>query len=224
MCSVVLDSKTIHQDSHNCSPVRIGVLGLQGDYQKHLEMLQMIDGVETKIVRTAQEITNWCDGLIIPGGESTTVGKLMDRYGVDKAIRQRVADGMTVFGTCTGMILLSKDIEGSEQHRLGLMDTSVRRNAYGRQLDSFETDLNIKCLDGGAVRAIFIRAPQITKVSGDAQVMACLESGEAVMVRQDNCLAISFHPELTADTRVHEYFVEMTRVVSAAATSMQITQ
>lgn len=216
MCSVVLENKTIHQDSHSPSPVRIGVLGLQGDYQKHLEMLQMIGGVEARIVRTIQEISDWCDGLIIPGGESTTVGKLMDRYGVDKAIRQRVADGMTIFGTCTGMILLSKNIEGSDQHRLGLMDTSVRRNAYGRQVDSFETDLKIKCLEGSPVRAIFIRAPQITNISGDAEALACLESGEAVMVRQGNCLAISFHPELTADTRVHEYFVEMTQ--SAVAT------
>jgi 5'-phosphate synthase pdxT subunit len=90
------------------------------------------------------------------------------------------------------------------------MDTSVRRNAYGRQVDSFETDLNIKCIDGGPVRAIFIRAPQITKISCDAEALACLESGEAVMVRQGNCLAISFHPELTTDIRVHEYFVEMT--------------
>ncbi|MHB9036827.1 MAG: pyridoxal 5'-phosphate synthase glutaminase subunit PdxT [Armatimonadota bacterium] len=194
--------------------MHIGVLGLQGDYQKHLEMLQQIDGVEAKIVRTAQEIRDWCDGLIIPGGESTTVGKLMVRYGVDKAIKERVADGMTVFGTCTGMILMAKEIEGSDQHRLGLMDTTVRRNAYGRQVDSFETDLSIPCLFSDPMRAVFIRAPQITSISGDAEALACLESGEAVMVRQGNCLAISFHPELTTDTRVHEYFVEMTRTAA----------
>jgi 5'-phosphate synthase pdxT subunit len=192
--------------------VRIGVLGLQGDYQKHLEMLQLIDGVEARIVRTARGIRDWCDGLIIPGGESTTVGKLMARYEVDKAITQRVADGMTIFGTCTGMILLAKEIEGSDQHRLGLMDTTVRRNAYGRQVDSFETDLKIDCLCGDPVRAVFIRAPQITAISGDVEALARLDSGEAVMVRQSNCLAISFHPELTADVRVHEYFVEMTKV------------
>ncbi len=211
MCSVVLDSKETKTKIHNCSPVRIGVLGLQGDYQKHLEMVQSIDGVEAKIVRTVDDINNWCDGLIIPGGESTTVGKLMDRYGVDKAIRQRVADGMTVFGTCTGMILLAKEIEGSDQHRLGLMDTAVRRNAYGRQVDSFETDVKIACLGCDPVRAVFIRAPQIVGISGGAQALAHLESGEAIMVRQGNCLAISFHPELTDDMRVHEYFVEMTR-------------
>lgn len=216
MSSLVLDSKESKAKQNNCSPVRIGVLGLQGDYQKHLEMVQSIDGVEAKIIRTVDEINNWCDGLIIPGGESTTVGKLMDRYGVDKAIRQRVADGMTVFGTCTGMILLSKEIEGSDQHRLGLMDTAVRRNAYGRQVDSFECDLKIACLGGDPVRAVFIRAPQIISISKDAEALAYLEAGEAVMVRQGNCLAISFHPELTDDARVHEYFVEMTREAVAA--------
>ncbi|MCE5198669.1 MAG: pyridoxal 5'-phosphate synthase glutaminase subunit PdxT [Armatimonadota bacterium] len=191
--------------------VCIGVLGLQGDYQKHLEMLHSIDGVNAKIVRTAQEISEWCDGLVIPGGESTTVGKLMARYGVDTAIIERAAKGMAVFGTCTGMILLASEIEGSDQHRLGLMDTTVRRNAYGRQLDSFEADLDVPCLGGKTVRAVFIRAPQITAVGSKVEVLATLESGEAVMIRQGNCLAISFHPELTDDTRVHKYFVEVTR-------------
>ncbi|MCE5314714.1 MAG: pyridoxal 5'-phosphate synthase glutaminase subunit PdxT [Armatimonadota bacterium] len=212
MKSIEREIGLIGRESLSGSQVRIGVLGLQGDYQKHLEMLQLIDGVNAKIVRTAQEIRNWCDGLIIPGGESTTVGKLMRRYEVDTAIIERVAEGMTVFGTCTGMILLAKEIEGSDQHRLNLMDTAVRRNAYGRQVDSFETDLNIPCLGSSdLMRAVFIRAPQITSISSEVEALACLESGEAVMVRQGNCLAISFHPELTTDTRVHEYFVEMTR-------------
>lgn len=188
--------------------VRIGVLGLQGDFQRHLEMLARIEGVSARVVRTPDEIDE-CDGLVIPGGESTTVGKLMARYGVDEAIGQRSAEGMAVFGTCTGMILLAKDIEGSDQHRLGLMDITVKRNAFGRQVDSFEADLEIDEVCRRPVRAVFIRAPRVTEVRGDAQVMAKLNSGEIVMVRQGNCLAAAFHPELTDDTRVHEYFAAM---------------
>ena len=207
----------------------IGVLGLQGDFQKHLEMLAMVPDVDARIVRTPDEIDR-CDGLIIPGGESTTVGKLMARYGVDEAIRRRAAEGMAVFGTCTGMILLAKDIEGSDQQRLGLIDMTVRRNAFGRQVDSFEADLDIPTIcgagsasgvsgvsglqsrnDTGPVRAVFIRSPFVTEVRGDAEVLATLDTGEIVMVRQSNCLAAAFHPELTSDTRVHQYFAGMCR-------------
>lgn len=196
--------------------VRIGVLGLQGDFQKHLETLSRIDSVDARVVRMPDEIER-CDGLIIPGGESTTVGKLMVRYGVDEAIRKRVAQGMAVFGTCTGMILLAKDIEGSDQHRLGLMDITVRRNAFGRQVDSFESDLSIPSVcDGRPVRAVFIRAPFITQVHGEAEVLAKLDTGEVVMVRQGNCLAAAFHPELTDDTRVHAYFAGMIRLPAKA--------
>lgn len=197
--------------------VHIGVLGLQGDFQKHLEMLRILDGVEAQIVRTPEQI-ECCDGLIIPGGESTTVGKLMARYGVDEAIRRRVAQGMTVFGTCTGMILLAKEIENSDQHRLGLMDTTVRRNAFGRQVDSFEADIEVKGIPGGKIRAVFIRAPYITAIGSSAEVLASLDNGEIIMVRQGNCLAAAFHPELTSDTRVHEYFISMTAAMMAEAT------
>ncbi len=194
------------------SPItRIGVLGLQGDFQKHLETLALIEDVEASVVRTPDEVAK-CDGLIIPGGESTTVGKLMARYGVDEAIRRRASEGMAVFGTCTGMILLAKEIEGSDQQRLGLMDITVRRNAFGRQVDSFETDLDIPEICGKRpIRAVFIRAPFATEVRRDAKVLASLDDGRIVMVRQDNLLAAAFHPELTDDTRVHGYFVEMAR-------------
>lgn len=195
--------------------VHIGVLGLQGDYHKHYEMLEQIESVEPLIVRMPQDIEQ-CDGLIIPGGESTTVGKLMVRYGVDKAIKSRVARGMAVFGTCMGMILLSKEIEDSDQFRLGLMDTTVRRNAFGRQIDSFEADLKIKSIGGPAHRAVFIRAPFITEVRNGTEVLATLETGEIVMARQDNCLAAAFHPELTDDLRVHEYFANMVAASIAA--------
>jgi len=192
----------------------IGVLGLQGDFQKHLETLARIEGVEAFVVRTPDEIAK-CDGLIIPGGESTTVGKLMARYGVDEAIRRRASEGMAVFGTCTGMILLAREIEGSDQQRLGLMDITVRRNAFGRQVDSFETDLDIPEICGHKpIRAVFIRAPFATAARGEARILASLDEERIVMVRQNNLLAAAFHPELTDDTRVHSYFVEMARAAA----------
>ncbi len=189
--------------------VRVGVLGLQGDFQKHVEMLGRFDWVAPSIVRTPAEIA-LCDGLIIPGGESTTVGKLMERYGVDEAIKQRAAEGMAVFGTCTGMILLAREIEGSSQQRLGLMDITVRRNAFGRQVDSFECDLHIPAVaNGRPVRAVFIRAPYVTEARGGVKILARLDSGEIVMVQQGAVLAAAFHPELTDDSRVHEYFLSL---------------
>ena len=189
---------------------RIGVLALQGDFEKHLNMLGNIETADACLVRTAEDILD-CDGLIIPGGESSTVGKLMVRYGVDRAIKARHAEGMAVFGTCTGMILLAAQIEGSDQPRLALMDITVRRNAFGRQIDSFEVDLEVPCIADTPLRAVFIRAPYATEVRRDAQVLAALENGEIVMVRQGNCLAAAFHPEVTDDTRIHEYFISMAR-------------
>lgn len=217
MGSIIEKSKKLVGAEGTTRPnVHIGVLGLQGDYQMHLDMVSAVEGVSASVVKMPDEI-ELCDGLIIPGGESTTVGKLMERYGVDEAIRRRSAQGMAVFGTCMGMIMLSKEIEGSDQQRLGLMDMTVRRNAFGRQVDSFETDLNISSISGGLVRAVFIRAPFVTEVRGDAEVLAKLDTGEIVMVRQGNCLAAAFHPELTDDARVHEYFVKMAVAGRAAS-------
>lgn len=188
--------------------VHIGVLALQGDFEKHIRMSESIEGVTASPVKWPADIER-CDGLIIPGGESTTVGKLMERYGVDEAIRRCAAKGMAVFGTCTGMILLAKEIEGSNQQRLGLMDMTVRRNAFGRQVDSFEADFEIPAIGGSPVRAVFIRAPFATEVRGEAKVLCALEPDKILMVRQGNLLAAAFHPELTNDTRVHEYFAKM---------------
>lgn len=198
----------------------IGVLALQGDFEKHLVMLNLFQhlGVSAIPVRTPEQI-ELCDGLIIPGGESTTVGKLMARYGVDEAIRRRAAEGMAVFGTCMGMILLAKEIEGSDQYRLGLMDMTVRRNAFGRQVDSFEADLDIATIGAPPVRAVFIRAPFITEVRGAAKPLATLDTGEIVMAREGNLLAAAFHPELTEDIRVHEYFVRMATAGCAVSTN-----
>lgn len=150
------------------------------------------------------------DGLIIPGGESTTIGLLLERFGTGEAIADAVAGGLPVFGTCAGAILLAKSIAGSDQYRLGLMDIAVERNAYGRQIESFEAAVPVSVLDGGAVQGVFIRAPVIANVSKSVEILARYESSP-VVVRQDNCLAATFHPELTADDRLHRYFLSMVR-------------
>ena len=184
----------------------IGVLAVQGDFAKHVEMLERC-GARAVPVRSVDEL-NQVDGLIIPGGESTTVGKLMARYGLDTRIRERAAEGMPVFGTCTGMILLAKEIVGSDQHRLGLIDITVLRNAFGRQVDSFEADLEIEAIGGAPIRAVFIRAPYATRAGDGVEVLASIDD-RIVLVRQGNLLAGSFHPELTDDVRVHEYFISL---------------
>lgn len=185
---------------------QIGVLALQGDYAKHIEMLERC-GVEAVPVRSPIDVAE-VDGLVIPGGESTTVGKLLNRFGVDQAIICRVQQGMPVFGTCTGMILMAKGIEGSDQPRLGIMDITVRRNAFGRQVDSFEADLKVFGLNGKTVRAVFIRAPFVTHVGNGVEVLA-KEDNRIVLVRQGNLLGAAFHPELTNDCRIHRMFIEI---------------
>ena len=185
---------------------RVGILALQGDFSEHLAAFVQLDCDAVLVKRTAE--VRGCDALVIPGGESTTIGKLCRRFGLDEAIVELSERGAPVWGTCAGMILLAKEIEGSDQWRLGLMDITVRRNAFGRQVDSFEADLTIEGVTGGPVRAVFIRAPFVTEVRADARVLARLDE-KIVMVRQDNLLATAFHPELTDDTRIHEYFLNM---------------
>ena len=187
--------------------MRIGVLALQGDFEKHIETLRRL-GVEAAPVRTAEEVRR-LDGLIIPGGESTTIGKLMRRFGVDDAIVENVKQGMAIYGTCTGLILLATEIEDSDQPRLGLLDMTVRRNAFGRQIDSFETDLDAPELGRKPLRAVFIRAPFVTEIRNGVQSLAEID-GRPVFVRKGKFLATAFHPELTDDTRVHEYFLRLT--------------
>lgn len=184
--------------------VKVGVLALQGDYHKHRETLKRL-GVDPALVRTPDEVRE-LDGLIIPGGESTTVGKLMRRYGVDEAILEKVEQGMALYGTCTGLILMAKDIEDSDQFRLGLLDITIRRNAFGRQIDSFETDLRIDEFGPEPLHAVFIRAPYITEIRDGVQSLAEID-GKSVFVRKGKLLASAFHPELTDDTRMHEYFL-----------------
>ncbi|MBP6963276.1 MAG: pyridoxal 5'-phosphate synthase glutaminase subunit PdxT [Armatimonadetes bacterium] len=188
------------------SDLTIGVLALQGAFQKHIEALQNC-GAEAIAVRTAQELAR-VSGLIIPGGESTTVGKLMARYGLDAKITEAAHQGMPIYGTCMGLIVMARDIVGSDQPRLGLMDVTVLRNAFGRQVDSFEADLDISEIGPPPVRAVFIRAPYIVHAGADVRVLATCDD-KIVLVRQGNLLGGAFHPELTGDARLHGYFIGM---------------
>jgi pyridoxal 5'-phosphate synthase pdxT subunit len=193
--------------------MKIGVLALQGAFREHRVMLERC-GVEAAEIRKPSELDGVA-GLIIPGGESTTIGKMLVDWGLMTKITSRAAEGLAIFGTCAGMIVLAKDIVGSSQPRLGLMDISVRRNATGRQRDSFEADLPVAGLGPEPVRAVFIRAPYIESVGPQVTVLATVD-GHAVVARQGQFLASSFHPELTGDDRVHRYFIAMTQESAAA--------
>jgi len=190
---------------------RVGVLALQGDFQEHIEMLRGL-GVEAHEIRLPQEL-NAVGGLIVPGGESTTIGKIAVEYGLVDAIRERVAAGMPVWGTCAGMIVLAKKITRSMrggQPLLGLMDITVQRNAFGRQVDSFVADVPIAALGDEPFRCVFIRAPLIEAVGPAVRVLGRLaETAEIVAAQQGCLLATSFHPELTNDTRLHRYFLSL---------------
>lgn len=189
--------------------MKIGVLALQGAFIEHQHMLNSL-GVEAVAVRLPHHLDD-LDGLIIPGGESTTIGKLAVKYGLVEPLRN-FAQQKPVWGTCAGMIFLAKDI-GRDQPLLGMMDVTVNRNAFGRQIDSFETDLDIEGLDGGPLHAVFIRAPLVTAIDEDAgvSVLSTLPDGGIVAVQQGHWLATAFHPELTDDTRLHAHFVEMVK-------------
>jgi 5'-phosphate synthase pdxT subunit len=188
--------------------MKIGVLALQGDFSEHISMLKKL-GVETVEVRLPKHLGD-LDGLIIPGGESTTIGKLAVIYDLMEPLKE-FGRNHAIWGTCAGAIFLSKDAN-SNQPLLGLMDIKVQRNAFGRQVDSFETDLEIDELMKAtgtehAYHAVFIRAPLIESVHGNAKVLSALEDGRIVAAQESHLLATSFHPELTSDTRFHEYFI-----------------
>ena len=185
----------------------IGVLGMQGAFQKHIDAIHACDH-EAFWIREVFELER-VDGLILPGGESTTVGKLLDRWGLVEPVRRRVAEGMPLFGTCAGMIVMAKALDDeTHQPRLHLMDIVVRRNAYGRQVDSFESDLTIPSIGSRPFRGVFIRAPLVSAVGDGVEVLSRYGS-DAVFVRQGHLLAAAFHPELTDDLRVHQYFLQM---------------
>ncbi|MFF1835795.1 pyridoxal 5'-phosphate synthase glutaminase subunit PdxT [Streptomyces sp. NPDC058231] len=190
----------------------IGVLALQGDVREHLIALASADAL-ARPVRRPEELAE-VDGLVIPGGESTTMSKLATLFGMLEPLRERVRAGMPVYGTCAGMILLADKIldPRSGQETVGGIDMIVRRNAFGRQNESFEAAVEVAGIDGGPVEGVFIRAPWVESVGAQAQVVA-EHGGHIVAVRQGNALATSFHPELTGDHRVHALFVDMVRAI-----------
>jgi pyridoxal 5'-phosphate synthase pdxT subunit len=188
----------------------VGILALQGDFREHEQMIRRI-GVATQQVRLPKHLAQ-IDRLIIPGGESTTIGKLMVLYNLLDPIRERVRRGMPLWGTCAGAILMAKQIaEGRPegQPALALMNITARRNAFGRQLDSFEADLAIRRIGEEPLHAIFIRAPLLEAPGAEVAVLAMLEDGRIVAVQQGHLLATCFHPELTSDERFHRYFLEL---------------
>jgi pyridoxal 5'-phosphate synthase pdxT subunit len=192
-------------DNGEVLQVKIGVLDLQGAVSEHIRLLHRA-GVEATPVKRIEQLSA-TSGLIIPGGESTTIGRLMDQYGFIDVLRNKAADGYPIWGTCAGLIVMAERIEGSDQKRLQLMNMCVRRNAFGRQKDSFEADLQIEGV-AEDFRAVFIRAPLVTEIGSGVQVLAVYD-GQKVAVRQGALLASSFHPELTDDDRFHRYFAEM---------------
>lgn len=186
----------------------IGILGMQGAIAEHQEILMQIPHTKTRIVKTAKDL-DCIDGLILPGGESTAIGKLLDYFSLKEILRQKIISGLPVFGTCAGLILLAKNIENQTNTHLATMDITVKRNGYGSQLDSFSTNLLIPTIDKNMpIPLVFIRAPYITKTDKDVQILATLDN-KIIAARQKNMLVSSFHPELTNDLRFHQYFLSM---------------
>lgn len=197
--------------------MKIGVLALQGAFREHIDKLDEL-GVEATEIRQSRDLEN-LSGIIIPGGESTTIGKLLTELEIMEPLKKMIQGGLPVFGTCAGLILLCKNIENSsnqasDQPRLGVLDATALRNAFGRQVDSFENGLKIPHLGAKPFPAVFIRAPIITQVGPEVEILAKLPETEApVAIRQENILAASFHPELTSDLRFHSLFADMCKAM-----------
>jgi len=202
----------------NTRPLRIGVLAFQGDVREHILVLEHLK-VDVIKVRRPEELAS-IDGLVIPGGESSVMDKLVRRFGMFEPLKDAIAGGLPVFGTCAGLIMLSKNILDAmdDQKTLGGLDVDVRRNAFGTQIDSFETLLSMPAVTSEPIAATFIRAPIVERVGDDVTVLAQLDDGRIVAVEQGNLLGISFHPEVNGDPRVHEYFVKR---VAASMTAQE---
>ena len=187
--------------------MKVGVLALQGDVREHVSSL-IACGVDPSTVRRSSEIDQ-IDALVLPGGESTTIAQLSEVFGIYDQLKSRIADGMPVYGSCAGMILLADEILDAKvgQKTFGGLNITVRRNAFGRQVDSFESDISFKDGSSDLMRAVFIRAPWVEKVGADVEVLATVDT-HPVAVRSKTLLATSFHPELTGDHRIHRYFIE----------------
>lgn len=184
---------------------RVGVLALQGDVREHVHILESL-GVDASGVKKPEEL-HFVDALIIPGGESTTIGKMAVRFGMIDPLREAISSGLPVYGTCAGMILLASTITEGDQPLIGALDVVVKRNAFGRQNESFEASLSVDGLDD-PFHAVFIRAPWIDKVGVEVEVLSSIDD-HPVMVRQDRILATSFHPELTGDGRIHQMLLDL---------------
>ena len=186
---------------------KIGVLAIQGDFREHGLMLDSI-GQNWDEIRLPDQL-NDLDGLIIPGGESTTIVQLIDTYNLRIPIQRLASNGLAIWGTCAGMIVVAKTLSDKKPVPLGLMDIAVSRNAFGRQIDSFETTVSVTGIKGEPIHAVFIRAPQILNTGPNVDILSTLENGTPVTVRENKILATSFHPELTEDTRMHELFISI---------------
>jgi pyridoxal 5'-phosphate synthase pdxT subunit len=195
--------------------LRIGVLALQGDFEAHLKMLAEL-GVEAKAVRLPKQIEE-LDGIIIPGGESTTIGKLMVLYGFQEVLQQKIREGFPIWGTCAGLILLARETDNAlaGQPLLASMHICVRRNAFGSQRESFETDLSVPVLGEAPFHAFFIRGPVIEAVGPEVEILAALDDGTIVAVREGTLLGTAFHPEVAGDPRFHHYFLRIVQSVKS---------
>jgi 5'-phosphate synthase pdxT subunit len=199
-----IDSRSlqeVHQD------MRVGVFALQGTFIEHIHSLRQL-GVDAPPIRLPREL-DALDGLIIPGGESTTMLRLMESFQLIQPVREMARDGLPIWGTCAGVVLLASDVSNYEMETLGLMDARVRRNAFGSQVDSFEADLEIPVVGEEPFHAVFIRAPVIDEAKPSVEILSRLPDGTIVAIRQDRLLACAFHPEFTDDLRFHSYFLDM---------------
>ncbi len=200
-------------ETYNQKKLHIGVLALQGDFEAHLKMLAEL-GVEGKAVRLAKHLDD-LDGIIIPGGESTTIGKLMVLHGLEEPVQQKIREGFPIWGTCAGLILLARETDNAlaGQPLLASMHIRVRRNAFGSQRESFETDLSVPVLGEAPFHAFFIRGPVIESVGPEVEVLATLDDGTIVAVREGALLGTAFHPEVAGDPRFHQYFLRIVQSV-----------
>jgi len=200
-------------DSYSLKKLRIGVLALQGDFEAHIKMLEEL-GVEGKTVRLPGHLEN-LDGIILPGGESTTIGKLMVLYGLDEPLQQKIREGFPIWGTCAGLILLACETDNAleGQPLLASMRIRVRRNAFGSQRESFETDLTVPTIGEAPFHAFFIRGPAVESVGSEVEVLATLDDGTIVAVREGHLLGTAFHPEIGGDPRFHQYFLRIVQSV-----------
>jgi pyridoxal 5'-phosphate synthase pdxT subunit len=199
--------------------LKVGVLALQGDFREHLRALDSV-GASARTVRLPRDLEG-LDGLVIPGGESTTMRRLMGAYNLSEPLRAFAQAGKAVYGTCAGCIILAREVDGEEPPELALMDIAVSRNAYGRQVDSFESEVAAPAIGPAPLHAVFIRAPRIERIGPNVEALARAEDGTVVAARQGHLLVTTFHPELTEDYRVHRYFLE--ELVAAAGEQVATT-